>query len=348
MDFTSANHLTPTATTIKTPDTDTEPPSPSEPKSISNRSLSFPNGSLKPHHPTIPPPQPPPTMAVAYKECLKNHAASLGGHALDGCGEFMPSPSSNPMDPTSLKCAACGCHRNFHRRDQHRPKNVLSHHRLLLPAPPTHHQHHHSSSPSPTQSPVSSQGPTLSPQSPPPVSHLPPSYFASPPQMLLALSNGVSGPSDGHHHGLHPTTMKAEKYPNEKKRSRTKFSQEQKEKMNLFAEKVGWRMQRSDERLVEDFCNEVGVRRGVFKVWMHNNKHGLKKRSERSGDGGERMIISNVKYETSNGDDESCGRVGFDSIVNAQTTSYNVNAIPQNGGTRASFHLSNNGSSSSS
>ncbi|XWS14858.1 hypothetical protein CRYUN_Cryun35bG0044700 [Craigia yunnanensis] len=54
-------------------------------------------------------------MVVSYKECLKNHAARLGGHALDGCGEFMPSPTSTPTDPASLKCAACGYHRNFHR-----------------------------------------------------------------------------------------------------------------------------------------------------------------------------------------------------------------------------------------
>ncbi|MFS7990794.1 putative transcription factor ZF-HD family [Helianthus anomalus] len=38
----------------------------------------------------------------------------MGGHAVDGCDEFMPSPTSSP---TSLKCAACGCHRNFHRRE---------------------------------------------------------------------------------------------------------------------------------------------------------------------------------------------------------------------------------------
>ncbi|KAK8947673.1 Transcription factor HB29 [Platanthera guangdongensis] len=66
------------------------------------------NGAVKRLH------RPPPAAAedVLYRECLKNHAASLGGHALDGCGEFMPSPAANTADPTSLKCAACGCHRN--------------------------------------------------------------------------------------------------------------------------------------------------------------------------------------------------------------------------------------------
>uniref|UniRef100_A0A0C9RMH1 TSA: Wollemia nobilis Ref_Wollemi_Transcript_10920_1432 transcribed RNA sequence n=1 Tax=Wollemia nobilis TaxID=56998 RepID=A0A0C9RMH1_9CONI len=28
---------------------------------------------------------------VRYRECMKNHAANLGGHVTDGCGEFMPS-----------------------------------------------------------------------------------------------------------------------------------------------------------------------------------------------------------------------------------------------------------------
>ncbi|KAJ0803432.1 putative transcription factor ZF-HD family [Helianthus annuus] len=53
----------------------------------------------------------------------------MGDHAVDGCGEFMPSPTSSPTYPTSLKCTACGCHRNFHRRE---PEESLS------PPPPTH------------------------------------------------------------------------------------------------------------------------------------------------------------------------------------------------------------------
>lgn len=43
--------------------------------------------------------------------------------------------------------------------------------------------------------------------------------------------------------------------------------------MQRFAEKVGWKMQKRDEDLVQEFCNEVGVDRGVLKVWMHNNKN---------------------------------------------------------------------------
>ncbi|XP_065850934.1 zinc-finger homeodomain protein 8-like [Euphorbia lathyris] len=48
-----------------------------------------------------------------YKECLRNHAASLGSYATDGCGEFTLDDTTVP---STLHCAACGCHRNFHRK----------------------------------------------------------------------------------------------------------------------------------------------------------------------------------------------------------------------------------------
>lgn len=48
--------------------------------------------------------------------------------------------------------------------------------------------------------------------------------------------------------------------------------------MQEFAERVGWKMQKRDEDLVMEFCNEVGVDRGVLKVWMHNNKNTFAKK----------------------------------------------------------------------
>ncbi|KAK6942061.1 ZF-HD homeobox protein, Cys/His-rich dimerization domain [Dillenia turbinata] len=52
---------------------------------------------------------------VRYKECRKNHAANIGGYAVDGCHEFMASGEEGTS--AALKCAACGCHRNFHRKE---------------------------------------------------------------------------------------------------------------------------------------------------------------------------------------------------------------------------------------
>ncbi|KDP41197.1 hypothetical protein JCGZ_15604 [Jatropha curcas] len=246
MDLTTRNPQT------KTPDSDTDTETPLQ--THLSRALSLTNGSPSFH--------PPPQTVVSYKECLKNHAATLGGLALDGCGEFMPSPSASLSDPTSLKCVACGCHRNFHRRDSLQPPPVVAF-------------HWSTSSPSPGQT---SSGPSHSdPNSP--ASPIPQqSVYPSAPHMLLALSTGHSGPfEENHHHQMnHPTVMN----PHGKKRARTKFTEEQKEKMHLFAEKLGWKMMRAnDEKIVEEFCSEVGVKRNVFKVWMHNNKH----RKEKGG-----------------------------------------------------------------
>lgn len=39
---------------------------------------------------------------VRYRECMKNHAAAMGGNATDGCGEFMPSGEEGPWKPSSV------------------------------------------------------------------------------------------------------------------------------------------------------------------------------------------------------------------------------------------------------
>nr|XP_043608259.1 zinc-finger homeodomain protein 9-like [Erigeron canadensis] len=208
--------------TTKIPNPENETP-PHHSKSLTKIS-SFSNGNTHHQHP-------PPHTAAIYKECLKNHAAGIGGHALDGCGEFMPSTSS-------LTCAACGCHRNFHRREPTTIATIRT----------THLIDFHRPSPSPP-----------SPSPPPPTN------------LLLSLTTAAEHPN---HAVATPGTPVAIKISGSRnKRFRTKFSQEQKEKMMGFAEKIGWKMQRNDDKMVLDFCNSIGIRRGIFKVWMHNNKN---------------------------------------------------------------------------
>lgn len=296
--------LTNNINTNKNPDTETESP----PKIIlpkNKKSQSFYTSSS-----FVPPLQ----MVVSYKECLKNHAASLGGHALDGCGEFMPSPTASSNDPASLNCAACGCHRNFHRRDPYEP-NAAATHRLPPAATASH-----STDPSTVPSPDTN---TNSPQHHQPVtSPTPCSYYSSAPHMLLALSTGFSAPPDDgddnhprhHHYPQHQPpfnqVLAANSSDNGKKRSRTKFTQEQKEKMLSFAERLGWKMNRAEEKLTQDFCSEVGVSRRVFKVWMHNNKNASGRKDQRS-----------INNKNINDIVNGCSRVSFD--VNGNSKNHN-------------------------
>ncbi|KAI9119099.1 hypothetical protein K1719_009774 [Acacia pycnantha] len=53
------------------------------------------------------------STSVRYGVCQRNHAANSGGYAVDGCREFI---ASGEEANAALTCAACGCHRNFHKR----------------------------------------------------------------------------------------------------------------------------------------------------------------------------------------------------------------------------------------
>ncbi|KAL3526526.1 hypothetical protein ACH5RR_011182 [Cinchona calisaya] len=328
---------TTTTASVKTPEAETETPTRIQPTKAS----SFSNGVLKRtqplfhhhhgfnnHHPAV----------VTYKECLKNHAASLGGHAVDGCGEFMPSQTATPTDPTSLKCAACGCHRNFHRREPEEslpPTNTTAaleyqpHHRHHPPppaAPPAHH--HNSGGHSCPSSP-----------SPPPISS---SYYPSAPHMLLALSTGLSGPphDSNNNNNILPITPTAANNagggggavsgnPNGRKRFRTKFTQDQKERMLDFAEKIGWKIQKRDEDLIAEFCHEIGVDKGVLKVWMHNNKNNFTKRDHANASAG--------AGETINGD-------GMEFTIHYHQVHHQNNDVDTKNGNHISHQLDHNNS----
>ena len=209
---------------------------------------------------------------VRYRECLKNHAASVGGNIYDGCGEFMPSGEDGTLE--ALKCAACECHRNFHRKEIHgesqlnispnyRRGLMLNHLQLPapLPSPSALHGHHKFSMALNLHS--SPNAPIIAP---------------------MNVAYGGGGGTESSSEDLNVFHSNAEVMPPSsfslKKRYRTKFTQEQKDRMLEFAERVGWRIQKQDEEDVERFCSDVGVKRQVLKVWMHNNKNTVKKPNE--------------------------------------------------------------------
>lgn len=204
-----------------------------------------------------------------YHECLRNHAAAQGGHVVDGCGEFMPvSPGDDEHDGAhALRCAACGCHRSFHRKDD--GQHHHQHQRFpLLPAP----------------TPTTRRVPLL--MLPPPHPYAA-SYPHAPPPFSYHHQQQRSGGTTTESSSEERANPASSSWPvvhgeGRRKRFRTRFTAEQKEQMLSLAERVGWRMQRQDEALVEQYCSLAGVQRQVFKVWMHNNKHHRGRRQQQT------------------------------------------------------------------
>lgn len=202
-------------------------------------------------------------IGIRYRECLKNHAVGIGRHAVDGCGEFMAAGEEGTLD--ALKCVACNCHRNFHRKETDGGGDGIYHRQQHLQFSPYY-------------------------RAPPPTGYL---HLTPPPQHRPLALPAASGGGGGGGVGGGGYSREEEDVSNpsssggggggggtggSKKRFRTKFTQEQKEKMLGFAERLGWRIQKHDEAAVEQFCEENGLKRHVLKVWMHNNKHTLGKK----------------------------------------------------------------------
>lgn len=199
-------------------------------------------------------------VVVRYRECQKNHAATMGGNARDGCGEFMASGEEGTLE--ALKCSACNCHRNFHRKETYGDQmhgdgdpnpQLVSY--MIIPS------YNHTGA---------GKGRTSSRMTSPDDHH-----HMMIPTESEEINVGGDGskpfpcpwqPSNDHDQGQGKLVVK-------KKRFRTKFTQEQKEKMLRFAERADWRIQKLEESVVHHFCQEIGIKRRVLKVWMHNNKH---------------------------------------------------------------------------
>ncbi|CAL0327349.1 unnamed protein product [Lupinus luteus] len=174
---------------------------------------------------------------IKYRECQKNHARVIGSYVVDGCGEFLGSREEGTLEANI--CAVCNCHRNFHRQEI--TDGVVPY------QPPMHHHNNQ----------VFAYYQCVPPPLPPGVSYHQHVVDGGSNLDEKDISNpGGSGGSG-----------------RAKKRFRTNFSKEQKDKMLAFAEKIGWRIQKHDGAVVDQFCAETGVKRQVLNVWMYNKKH---------------------------------------------------------------------------
>ncbi|XP_039011744.1 zinc-finger homeodomain protein 5-like [Hibiscus syriacus] len=196
-------------------------------------------------------PQPPTDDGhlIRYSECLKNHAASMGGYVVDGCGEFIPSGEDGTEE--ALKCAACECHRNFHRKEINGELQY----------------------PHPHQQPT----PLRQQRFPLGLSNSTTPCLPIAPARTMKFGGGRTE-SSSEDLNMFTGGRDSSRLQSSKKRFRTKFSKDQKDKMMGFAEKLGWRIQKQDDQEVQQFCGEVGVKRQVFKVWLHNSKQAMKRK----------------------------------------------------------------------
>ncbi|KAH1189983.1 Zinc-finger homeodomain protein 1 [Glycine max] len=198
----------------------------------------------------------PPTLAQnndneKYHECLKNHTIKTGVHTLDGCIKFLPLGEEGTLD--ALKCLVCNCHRNFHRKET--PNDTY-----LVP-----YYYHHSSLPLAAYYGEQVGYPRVQGQQ----------------CTTLALpsrsrgSGGAQSSREDMEAVSDPTSGATPHGGSNKKRFGTRFTQEQKEKMLAFAEKLGWSILKHDDSVVQEFCAQTSIQPHVLKVWVHNNKHTL-------------------------------------------------------------------------
>lgn len=198
-------------------------------------------------------------------------------------------PAGEEGTPESLKCAACDCHRNFHRKlpevdgsgldfmpsvyltnfqnyptcNPSKSLGIAAQRPIIMPSI-IHHNHH------PKRFPTA---PVMVAFGGGAISHSTPVMSSSEDELnaedhATVRSDGVERVPEGHYQQSNQKS----------KRFRTKFTQEQKDKMASFAEKLGWKIGKQDEHEVARFCAEARVKRQVFKVWMHNSKQAMRKK----------------------------------------------------------------------
>ncbi|KAJ7946592.1 Zinc-finger homeodomain protein [Quillaja saponaria] len=169
---------------------------------------------------------------MVFKECRRNYGVALGNFSLDGCLEFLKAGHEDGTKE-ALTCAACGCHRNFHR-----PEIIYT---------PIFHVNTFVNNVAPV--PVPAPALAAIQQA---------NHSGGGGQQAGGCGGGVRRTEPG----LAPRI----------KRKKTMFTDEQKTRLAAFATRLGWKYQRHEHQAIEDFCEELGIERRVFMVWLRNNR----------------------------------------------------------------------------
>ncbi|CAH8382340.1 unnamed protein product [Eruca vesicaria subsp. sativa] len=162
-----------------------------------------------------------------YRECMRNHAAKLGSYAVDGCREY-----SQPA--TGDLCAACGCHRSYHRRIEVQSSCQVT--RARLPFTSLRR-----------------------------VKQL---------ARLKWKAAAAEGREEQEEEEVDTEETSTDEKMTVQRRRKSKFTAEQREAMRDYAAKLGWTLKdkRAVSEEISVFCDRIGVTRYLFKTWVNNNK----------------------------------------------------------------------------
>ncbi|XP_030529127.1 zinc-finger homeodomain protein 6-like [Rhodamnia argentea] len=153
----------------------------------------------------------------------------MGKYMLDGCSEYSPK---NPS--TDLLCAACRCHRNFHRKV------------AIFDLEMTEASGNYITG---GQNIITPEEESL--------------------DLEVALPMLDAGREEERLNQLVAPAQPEKK----QRRRKSKFTDEQVNQMRAFSEWLAWSTRdRTRAEEIKEFCAKMGISWTVFKTWLHNNK----------------------------------------------------------------------------
>ncbi|XP_024388356.1 uncharacterized protein [Physcomitrium patens] len=99
------------------------------------------------------------------------------------------------------------------------------------------------------------------------------------PTLIISESCGIRNCNLGM-----PRKLPLERVSHKLKRTRTRISLEQREKLNAFAEKAGWTVVGQRKETIDATCQYIGIEPKTLKYWIHNSKQKWKRQPSLSED----------------------------------------------------------------
>ncbi|KAH0768286.1 hypothetical protein KY285_004157 [Solanum tuberosum] len=186
---------------------------------------------------------------VKYLECRHNYAARSNGYVLDGCGEFCPTGAPETLE--SFICAACHCHRNFHRKVEVEVEDGVE-----SPIISINHPSHGT--------------PLVIMDNPPP------QYTVRPRAQLCETfgKNNIDVETKMEMDGGEIEVRELKRKYNSCSSSsvRIRLDPYQRERIWIFANEImGWKWTKNNEQVIP-FCDEIGITPKFLKNWINNTR----------------------------------------------------------------------------